>query len=228
MNELELVGDLIGIIIMVLKMVIELVWCFNFFDIMLDQCFFILFDQDLFGGVLDLLVCEIGLDVYYEIVLNMIWWVLCEQKFCIGSQILCGSIGGQIVGVVFFDLVDVVIEILLFVVQVEIECKYGDMFGCFVVLGMGKFGGCEFVVDSDLDIIIIYDGDEMIQIWFLWFIQRFVSVLFVLIEEGEFYEIDMQLRLLGNFGLVVVCFLWFEFYYCEEVWIWEMMVLIWV
>lgn len=225
MNEPELAGDLIGIITTAPKMATELARRPNLLDTMLDQRFSIPLDQDPPGGALDLLAREIGPDAYYETALNTTRRVLREQKFRIGSQILRGSIGGQTAGAAFSDLADAAIETLSLAAQAETERKYGDMPGRFAVLGMGKLGGRELAADSDLDITIIYDGDEMTQTWFSRFTQRLVSALSVPTEEGELYEIDMQLRPSGNSGPVAVRFSRLEPYYREEAWTWEMMAL---
>jgi len=225
MNEHELAGDLIGIITMAPKMATDLARRPNLLDTMLDQRFSIPLDQDPPGAALDMLRREITLDTPYEVALNTSRRVLREQKFRIGSQILRGSIEGQTAGAAYSDLAEAAIEVLADAARIETERKYGEMPGRFAVLGMGKLGGRELAADSDLDITLIYDGDEMTQTWFSRFTQRLVSALSVPTEEGELYEIDMQLRPSGKSGPVAVQFSRFDPYYTREAWTWELMAL---
>ena len=225
MNEPELAEDLIGIITRAPRLARDLSRRPNLLDTMLDQRFSIPVDQDVPDTAIGLLQQEINAETPYEHALNITRRVVREQKLRIGTQLLRGSIEGQTAGAAFSDLAEAAIRVLADAARRETERKYGEMPGQFAVLGMGKLGGRELAADSDLDITVIYDGDEMTQTWFSRFTQRLVSALSVPTEEGELYEIDMQLRPSGKSGPVAVQFSRVEPYYTDEAWTWEMMAL---
>jgi glutamate-ammonia-ligase adenylyltransferase len=89
----------------------------------------------------------------------------------------------------------------------------------FAIIGMGKLGGRELNYHSDLDIIFIYEGEgatspaegtdparfrpQTNQQYFARLAQRIISVLTLMTQEGNVYEIDTRLRPSGNQGPLV-------------------------
>ena len=89
----------------------------------------------------------------------------------------------------------------------------------FAIIGMGKLGGMELNYHSDLDIIFIYEGEGNTQPaegtdperfrpqtnkqYFIRLAQRIISVLTLMTQEGQVYEIDTRLRPSGNQGPLV-------------------------
>jgi glutamate-ammonia-ligase adenylyltransferase len=94
------------------------------------------------------------------------------------------------------------------------------------VCGLGKFGGRELTVSSDLDLMLVYDSDSADgALLATRFVQRLVAALTAPTEEGLLYEVDMQLRPSGRAGPVAVRFPAFEAYYRGDAWTWEFMAL---
>ncbi|HEX3501203.1 MAG TPA: bifunctional [glutamine synthetase] adenylyltransferase/[glutamine synthetase]-adenylyl-L-tyrosine phosphorylase, partial [Stellaceae bacterium] len=81
-----------------------------------------------------------------------------DRKFHIGVNILRGRIGGDAAGTAFADLAETVIDELLPPVTAEFARAHGHVAGGeFAVLGLGKLGGREMTVTSDLDLLLLYD-----------------------------------------------------------------------
>lgn len=95
-----------------------------------------------------------------------------------------------------------------------------------VVSAMGKWGSCEMGYRSDLDLVFIYLPEEDLQKAHIpervaKFIQRFVRLLSITLQDGPGYEVDMRLRPTGNYGPLVVTFPSWEEYYTQKADIWE-------
>lgn len=224
-NESGLAADLIGIITMAPKLAVELSRRPELIDSMLDARFSIPVDQDAPDAVRDRLMAQLAHDPGYETALNATRRIVREERLRIGTQLLRGRLDAQTAGAAFSGLADAAIEVLADAARSETERKYGPMPGRFAVIGMGKLGGRELSASSDLDIVVVYDGDEATQTWFTRFTQRLVSALSVPTEEGELYEVDMQLRPSGKAGPVAVQFARFSSYYAGEAWTWELLAL---
>ena len=127
---------------------------------MLDERFSVPLDQDApdsFQRVLGEALSRAG---DYETALNTARRRVREERFRIGTQILKGTASAQSAGAAFSAMADATLSAMARAAQDETERRYGPMPGEGVILGMGKLGGRELAADSDLDIMIIYDGDE--------------------------------------------------------------------
>lgn len=88
----------------------------------------------------------------------------------------------------------------------------------FLILGLGKFGGKELGYHSDLDLVLLYEGDGATQAgaeiltrdttvnhhFFSELAQRFIKTTGRLGPLGQLYEIDLRLRPTGHSGSLVV------------------------
>jgi glutamate-ammonia-ligase adenylyltransferase len=100
----------------------------------------------------------------------------------------------------------------------------------FVVLGLGKLGGRELSYHSDLDLILVYEGDgrtgppegasrfDRFALtdnfhFFTEFAQRVIKVAGVLGPMGRLYQVDMRLRPTGKSGSLVIPLTEFRRYY---------------
>lgn len=94
------------------------------------------------------------------------------------------------------------------------------------VLGMGKLGGGELGYASDLDIILIHDGEHAGQ--YMKLAQKLIGLLSVSDRYGNLYEIDTTLRPSGNAGMLVTSFEAFKKYHetPEGARLWERQALI--
>jgi glutamate-ammonia-ligase adenylyltransferase len=102
----------------------------------------------------------------------------------------------------------------------------------YVLLGLGKLGGKEMSYQSDLDLIIVYEGDgrtaplpgatkwDRFELtdnfhYFTELMQRIIKVLSVLGPMGRLYQVDMRLRPTGRSGSLVIPLTEFRRYYEE-------------
>lgn len=149
-----------------------------------------------------------------------------EKSFLIGHRLLHGQIAAQDAGQHWSALADETITKMARVACRETERRYGPQPGAFAVLAMGKLGGREMTAGSDLDILLIYETDDLgAQSWFTRLTQRLITALSAPTAEGELYEVDMRLRPSGRAGPVAVSLEAFERYQREDAWTWEHMAL---
>src|SRR5207253_4866135 len=91
----------------------------------------------------------------------------------------------------------------------------------FVLLGLGKLGGRELSYHSDLDLILVYEGDGRTSAvpgstrfdrfeltdnfhYFTELAQRIIKVTSYLGPMGRLYQVDMRLRPTGKSGSLVL------------------------
>ncbi len=151
-----------------------------------------------------------------------------EEAFRIGVQVLEGVASAAEAGAAHSDLAEACVAAMAQAALTETERQYGKQPGAFVVLALGKFGGCELAERSDLDIMLIYDAPSDAAApgdFYTRLTQRLITALSSPTEEGSLYEIDTQLRPSGSKGPVAVRFSSFERYYAEEAWTWELQAL---
>jgi glutamate-ammonia-ligase adenylyltransferase len=109
----------------------------------------------------------------------------------------------------------------------------------FVVLGLGKLGGREMSYHSDLDLIMLYEGDgwtlpppgasrfERFEStehfhYFTELGQRIIKATSLLGPHGRLYQVDMRLRPTGKSGSLVTPLAEFERYYnSNQAQLWE-------
>jgi [glutamine synthetase] adenylyltransferase / [glutamine synthetase]-adenylyl-L-tyrosine phosphorylase len=105
--------------------------------------------------------------------------------------------------------------------QTGLEASYGKPFGeneaqNLIVIGMGKLGGGELNVSSDIDLIFAYEhegetlglnssGTEKIsnQDFFTKLGKKVISALDEVTEDGFVFRVDMRLRPFGSEGVLV-------------------------
>ena len=109
--------------------------------------------------------------------------------------------------------------------------KYRDI----AVIALGKLGGNELTISSDLDLLFIYpdnveefsDGIEPVSQlpYFTRLAQKFISAMTAPTGQGTLYQVDLRLRPSGNAGPIVSSMRSFIDYYRSMAWTWEHMVL---
>ena len=110
--------------------------------------------------------------------------------------------------------------------------KPRDASGCEVdlfLLAMGKLGGRELNISSDVDLILSYsaagdtDGEQSIsnQQYFTQFAQQFIQILQTVTPEGFVFRVDLRLRPNGDSGALVCSLAAMEVYYQEQGRDWE-------
>ncbi|MDP3735817.1 MAG: bifunctional [glutamine synthetase] adenylyltransferase/[glutamine synthetase]-adenylyl-L-tyrosine phosphorylase [Hyphomonadaceae bacterium] len=149
-----------------------------------------------------------------------------EEAFRIGYQLLRGTIRSAEAGAAYADLADACVAVLADACEMDVQSRFSGSVGKWAVCALGKFGGRELTVSSDLDLMLIYEPEDATGgVLAPRFVQRLISALSAPTEEGLLYEVDMQLRPSGRAGPVAVRFSSYENYYRGEAWTWEFMAL---
>jgi glutamate-ammonia-ligase adenylyltransferase len=149
-----------------------------------------------------------------------------EEAFRIGYQLLQGALSAPDAGLAYADLADACVSALASACEQDVLSRFSGSIGRWSICALGKFGGRELTATSDLDLILIYQPDDVTGTNLAArFVQRLVAALSAPTEEGTLYEVDLQLRPSGKAGPVAVRLSSFERYYREEAWTWEFMAL---
>jgi glutamate-ammonia-ligase adenylyltransferase len=149
-----------------------------------------------------------------------------EEAFRIGYQLLQGALSAPDAGLAYADLADACVSALASTCEQDVLSRFSGSIGRWSICALGKFGGRELTSTSDLDLILIYQPDDVTgNNLAARFVQRLVAALSAPTEEGTLYEVDLQLRPSGKAGPVAVRLSSFERYYREEAWTWEFMAL---
>ncbi len=107
------------------------------------------------------------------------------------------------------DLARVSIETALSITKSELEKRFSRTIENFSlsVLGLGKLGGGGMDYGSDLDLILIYDEEEIPPVesltpaeFYARAVEIFVTALSSLTREGHLYRVDLRLRPDGKNG----------------------------
>ena len=92
----------------------------------------------------------------------------------------------------------------------------------FAIISYGKHGGKELGYSSDLDIVFLFDDDDMeASEVYARLGQRINSWLSSQTAAGLLYETDLRLRPNGDAGLLVTSISAFHKYQLESAWTWE-------
>ncbi|MCX7991357.1 MAG: bifunctional [glutamate--ammonia ligase]-adenylyl-L-tyrosine phosphorylase/[glutamate--ammonia-ligase] adenylyltransferase [Proteobacteria bacterium] len=99
--------------------------------------------------------------------------------------------------------------------------KYGLVNEDIAFIGMGKLGSYEMTYFSDIDLIVIYESEDINAGFYnSKLMQRIISALTMVTREGELYKVDMRLRPTGSQGPLVTTFNNFREYH-KTSWIFE-------
>ncbi len=160
-----------------------------------------------------------------------------DRKFQVGVQMLRGSIGAEAAGRALSDVADATLRAVLPVVESELAARQGRVpGGGMAVVALGKLGGREMTMSSDLDLLFVYDAPPHAEAsdgakplatghYFARLSQRFLNAITALTGEGRLYEVDMRLRPSGNAGPIASSLEAFVRYHAESAWTWERLAL---
>ncbi|AMW34926.1 bifunctional [glutamine synthetase] adenylyltransferase/[glutamine synthetase]-adenylyl-L-tyrosine phosphorylase [Haematospirillum jordaniae] len=189
-------------------------------------------DRDALGADLDRILA--GTSAFEDVLdLCRIW--VNGRKFQVGVQVLRHMVAPRPAGEALTAVADVVLDRLLRETEREFSLRHGRVpGGALVVLALGKMGGREMTVTSDLDLTLLYDfpadcetSDGPVPLaastWFIRLTQRFVNAVTAMTSAGILYEVDMRLRPSGSKGPLAVSLDAFVRYNAESAWTWERM-----
>jgi len=160
-----------------------------------------------------------------------------EAKFQVGLQILRGNTDVIHSGETLTHIAEVSLNTMLTHVKEEFAKKHGIIKNSSLcILAMGKLGSYEFTTTSDVDIVLIYDADDMSAVsngakslgvnhYYARLSQNFINSITALTAEGKLYEVDMRLRPSGTAGPLAVSIESFNDYQKGQAWTWEHMAL---
>ncbi len=131
----------------------------------------------------------------------------------------------------YSDLAQVCLQVCLDQSVSEAVRRWGVIEGSSVaVLAMGKMGSRQMTANSDLDVIVIYDGDPDavsdkkdldIRTYYQRVTRTLVSAVSSSMTYGRLYEVDMRLRPSGRAGTVATSLDGFADYQHNKAWVWE-------
>src|SRR5208282_833064 len=160
-----------------------------------------------------------------------------DRKFQVGEQMLRGNLDPEAAGPVLADIAQAVIGTLVEPVEAELAETHGRIAaGALAVVALGKLGGREMTMTSDLDLLFIYDVPERVEAtdgrrplapshYFVRLSQRLLSAMTSPTAEGRLYDVDMRLRPSGEKGPLATSLQGFLDYQMRDAWTWEHMAL---
>ncbi|MEM9277556.1 MAG: bifunctional [glutamine synthetase] adenylyltransferase/[glutamine synthetase]-adenylyl-L-tyrosine phosphorylase [Pseudomonadota bacterium] len=169
----------------------------------------------------------------YEMKLDQARRFFREIRFQIASRFLAGTIDCEKAALAVSNLAEAMISVMLEAVQDEFAIQHGSVEGARIcVLAMGRLGSRELTVESDLDLIFLYDFDKDTAqsdgrrpldptSYFIRFTQRFITAMSTPTAEGKIFELDFRLRPSGNAGPLATHVEGFLKYQKEDAWVWE-------
>jgi glutamate-ammonia-ligase adenylyltransferase len=160
-----------------------------------------------------------------------------DRRFQVGVHLLEHAADVDEVGRAMSEIAEVALEGVWPHVQAEFAQKHGRLPGPgMAVIAMGKLGGREMTISSDLDLIFVYEAPDETQEsdgpkpleptrYYARLAQRLINAISAPTGEGRLYEVDMRLRPSGASGPIAVTFNGFQRYQQEQAWTFEHMAL---
>ena len=171
----------------------------------------------------------------FQDVLDILRRQVNDRLFQLGVHILRRRITPDMAGPALSDIADTALRTLYPRQEAEFARQHGRMpGGDMAVVALGKLGGREVTIGSDLDLLFVYRCDEgpsdgpkpLATIpYFTRLGQRFLGAVTSPTGEGTLYEVDMRLRPSGNAGPLATSLEAFLKYHEEAAWTWERMAL---
>lgn len=171
----------------------------------------------------------------FQDVLDIVRRQVNDRLFQVGVQIIRHHITPETSGLAISNIADAAINTLCPAVKEEYATRHGQFpNGDMAVVALGKLGGRDMTIESDLDLLFIYeaegdqsDGKKPLTAipYFTRLGQRYLSALTAPTAEGPLYEVDMRLRPSGNAGPLASALQSFVQYHQNDAWTWERMAL---
>ncbi|MGH6931538.1 MAG: bifunctional [glutamine synthetase] adenylyltransferase/[glutamine synthetase]-adenylyl-L-tyrosine phosphorylase [Dongiaceae bacterium] len=168
-----------------------------------------------------------------------------DRQFQVGVRVLRNVTDAASAGQPLADIADSAIAVLQPHVERDFARVHGQPPGAGIAtVALGKLGSREITLNSDLDLIFIYDTptDEMSEeTWnnqlsnglkplapihyFARLAQRLINAVTAQTGEGRLFDVDMRLRPSGNSGPIASSLDGFRRYQLDNAWTWEHMAL---
>ncbi len=180
----------------------------------------------------------------YQDVLTIVRRWTNDQRFRAGLHVLLGQRDAADQSSFLSDLAEVALRALQPRVEAEFARRHGGFGGAgLALIAMGKLGGREMTIRSDLDLIMVFEtgADEAaaesgsaesggpkplpVSTYYARLSQRLISAITAPTREGALYEVDMRLRPSGKSGPLATGLEGFVRYQADSAWTWEHMAL---
>jgi [glutamine synthetase] adenylyltransferase / [glutamine synthetase]-adenylyl-L-tyrosine phosphorylase len=158
-----------------------------------------------------------------------------EQSFLISVKLLTNALPLEKAGDSFSQLAEIVLQATFDAVLKVHHAAHGLLAGeKIAIVGFGKLGSREMNAASDIDFILLYEGDDTLSTgarplprshYFARFMQRFITALSAQTSEGKLYDVDTRLRPSGRSGPLATAFQGFITYQQSEAEVWERLAL---
>ncbi|WP_299207073.1 glutamine-synthetase adenylyltransferase [uncultured Tateyamaria sp.] len=189
------------------------------------------------SALTDLAIARLAAEPDYEGKLDAIRAWAKEWHFRIGVHHLRQLTTATEAGKQYSDLARASIAALWPEVQAHFAKRHGPPPGRGgVILGMGSLGAGHLTPQSDLDLIVVYDPDDVDQSdgprplqtrsYYARLTQAMITAITTQTAQGRLYEADMRLRPSGNQGPVATSWSAFQRYQREDAWLWEHLALV--
>ena len=174
---------------------------------------------------------------YFEDRVELLRQWVSHRQSVIGEQWLLGLIDPSRAATLFSILAEAVVATMLPLVTTTLAYNQGRVLtGRFAVVALGKLGSREMTVQSDLDLLFVYeappwaeetDGPEpaATTAYYAKLGQRLIAALSVMTGKGSLFDVDMRLRPFGDSGPIATSLNAFKRYYRNDAWTWELMAL---
>lgn len=136
--------------------------------------------------------------------------------------LLSGELAPEVAGRMISDAAARDVRVIAERARADVARRRGPVRGVMSVLALGKLGGAELTLDSDLDLIFVFAADDARTEIFGEIAAMMVDGLTRFTEDGGLYDVDLRLRPYGDKGPAAVQASSFKRYFSEEAWTWEL------
>ena len=150
------------------------------------------------------------------------------QRLKIAAALVDGSYDGPALERDLTRLAEGAVKTALHLATARMRARAGDLSGEILVLAYGKLGSRELGLESDLDLVFLYDrvtggrhSHREPEVYLARLAQRSLSLLTQPTASGPLYRVDTRLRPEGSAGLLLSRFDAWCRYQRDHAWLWE-------
>ena len=156
-----------------------------------------------------------------------------DSVFQVGVHMLRGVLSPVEAGRPLSDIAETCLRHLVPAIKAEFVAAHGEVPGGRIALvAFGKLGSREMTIQSDLDLLFLYDHDAAAtesdgrrpltsSQYYARLCRRLISAITSPTAEGKLYDVDMRLRPSGNSGPIACSLEAFVRYQQSSAWTWE-------
>jgi glutamate-ammonia-ligase adenylyltransferase len=175
-------------------------------------------------------------DADYQSTLDIVRDYVGEKRFALGVQLIEGRSEALDIARSYAHLAEASLQTLTAATVAEFEKAHGKIARSeLIILALGRLGGEALTHASDLDLILLFNGDHLAESdgprvlgatqYFNRLAQRVIAAMSVATASGALYEVDTRLRPSGADGILCASVKSFAQYQRDDAWTWEHMAL---